>query len=130
MSISSLDRPSEVAFVRMDRRHIWSALGIAVVTALLLGAIFAARVTLFSDAPPTSADLVEGRASPATILASERVTFASPLNTARAQDQAELTVADVYDAPDANIAREQVRRAARLIEFLDTLRTDPYGSLE
>jgi putative nucleotidyltransferase with HDIG domain len=52
------------------------------------------------------------------------------LNTSQAQEQAARAVPDIYDAPDANIAREQVRRATRIIDFLDTVRADPYASLD
>ena len=69
-----------------------------------------------------------GQASPLTILAPQQTTFASELDTRQAQEQAARAVKDVYDAPDANIARDQVRRAARIIDFLDTVRADPYSS--
>lgn len=113
---------------KLSRREIGLALGIAIVTAALLGVILAAPLTLFSTAPPTPNELAVGRASPLTILAPSQITFASELETDRARDQAARQVADVYDSPDANIAREQVRRAARIMDFLETVRADPYAS--
>lgn len=106
------------------------ALGIAVVTALLLGAILGAELTFFTPGTPAPNELTPGKASPLTILAPARATFVSDLQTSKAQEQAASQVADVYDAPDANIAREQVRRATRLVAFLDTVRADPYASLD
>lgn len=125
-----LERPNEIGNVRLDRRHLYIALALAVLTALLLGAIFAFRLSLFAETAPSASDLAEGRASPVTILAPERITFASPLETTQAQEQAARRVADIYNPPDANIAREQVRRATRIMEFLDTVRADPYSRLD
>jgi hypothetical protein len=124
-----LERFPERANVSFSRREIGIALGIAVITALLLGAILGVQETLFSPQAPTASDLSLGRASPVTILADVQTTFVSELETQKARTQAANQVADVYDAPDANIAREQVRRAARLIDFIDTVRADTYTSL-
>ena len=125
-----LDRYAERAELHLTRRDIFTALSIAVFTALLLGAIFAAQQTLFSQDVPSPNDFVVGKPSPVTILSPVSKSFISELETRDAQAQAAAQVADVYDAPDANIAREQVRRAARVIEFIDTVRADAYASHE
>ncbi len=123
-----LNRFEDRGETRLTRREIGSALLIAVITALLLGAIFAAQLALFTPRQPNAADFAIGQASPLTILAPTQTTFVSELATTQARAQAARAVSDVYDRPDANIAREQVRRAARLIDFLDTVRADPYAS--
>ena len=123
-----LERFDERAEIRLSRREQINALVLAVLTALLLGAIFAAQLTLFSPAQPTPNELAIGKASPLTILAPRQTTFVSEFQTTRAREQAARAVSDLYDAPDATIAREQVRRAARIIDFLDTVRADPYAS--
>lgn len=123
-----LERSNDLTEIRLDRRHTLIALGLAVLTAVALGAILTTRLALFTAESPNATDLVEGRASPLTILAPDRITFPSPLRTSQAQEQAARLVNDVYDPPDANIAREQVRRASRMIEFLDTVRADTYSS--
>lgn len=125
-----LDRFEERAERKLTRREIGSALLIAVLTALILGAIFAAQLALFSPRQPDATDFAAGKASPVTVLAPAQLTFSSQIETMQAQAQAARAVPDVYDLPDANIAREQVRRAARLIDFLDTVRADPYASPE
>src|SRR5581483_11085957 len=107
-----LDRYPERVELAFTRREIGVALGIAIVTALLLGAILGAQQTLFSPGAPA------------------RTTFVSELETQKAQTQAANQVADIYDAPDANIARDQIKRATRLIDFMDTVRADPYASPE
>lgn len=123
-----LERFDERAELRFTRRELGIALLLAAVTAAILGAIFAVELTLFTRPQPTSQDLAEGKASPITILAAAQTTYASEKLTKDARTQAGEAVRDVYDSPDANIAREQVRRAARLIDFLDTVRADPYAS--
>lgn len=125
-----LDRYDARAVIQLNRREIALTLGIALATALLLGLILAARITLFTPAPPTAADLAVGRASPVTVLAPDRITYPAEIDTSRAQEQAARQVADIYDPPDANIAREQIRRAARMVDFLDTVRADPYATLD
>jgi putative nucleotidyltransferase with HDIG domain len=123
-----LARFDERAELKLSRREMALALVIAAVTALLLGVIFAIQLTVLTPAQPTASELAVGRASPLTILAPAQITFASDLDTTRAREQAASAVTDIYDTPDANIAREQVRRAARIIDFLDTVRADPYAS--
>lgn len=125
-----LDRFEERPAVRLTHRELGLAVCIAAVTALLLGAVLAAQFTLFTPNTPSASELAVGRASPVTILAPERASYASSLDTAKAQEQAARSVQDVYDPPDANIAREQVRRAARIVDFIDTVRADPYASLD
>ena len=123
-----LERFDDRAEIHLSRREMLHALGIAAFTALALGLIFAAQVTLLAPAQPTANELAVGRPSPLTILAPHPITFISESQTTAARDQAARSVADIYDAPDANIARDQVRRAARIIDFLDTVRADPYAS--
>ncbi|MCC7163152.1 MAG: HDIG domain-containing protein [Anaerolineae bacterium] len=123
-----LDRIEERTESKLTRREFGVALAIAVVTALLLGVIFAAQLAIFTPRQPDAVEFAAGRASPVTILAPAQTTFASELDTAQARAQAARAIPDVYDPPDPNIAREQVRRAARIIDFLGTVRSDPYIS--
>ncbi|MCX7839798.1 MAG: HDIG domain-containing protein [Anaerolineae bacterium] len=110
MRLSSLDR--------------WRALGLGTLFALMLGLILA-----FPGAPELPR-LEVGKPSPKTILAPERVTYASALLTEEARANAEAQVKDVYDPPNAQLARQQVQEAVRLFSYLDSLRNDPYSSLE
>lgn len=129
-AMAELERLEERSEVKLTRRQLLVAVGIAVLTGLALGLILAARVTLLGEPAPTELELQPGRPSPSTILAPERVTFASALYTAQAREQAARAVADIYDPPDANVAREQVRRVARILDFVETVRADPYASLQ
>ncbi len=98
------------------------------VRAILILAIFAIALALilaFQQTPETSA-LVAGQVSPKTILAPERTTFVTEIATRDARAKAEAQVSDVFDPPDAELAREQVRLASRVFDHIDSLRHDPY----
>lgn len=112
------------------RQSDWAPL--VVLRALLIGAL-AALLLAAIFAFPTAAEPVRlepGKPSPQTLLAPERVAFVSNLLTTEARTQAEAQVSDVYDPPDASLARQQVRAANRLFDYLDSVRHDPYSSPE
>jgi cyclic-di-AMP phosphodiesterase PgpH len=102
------------------------------VRALLIGAFFALAlvVVLTFQAAPEPLRLEVSKASPKTILAPERVTFVSAILTDDARAKAEAQVKEVYDPPDANRAREQVRYANRVFDYYDSIRHDPYSAPE
>ncbi|MBI3740169.1 MAG: HDIG domain-containing protein [Chloroflexi bacterium] len=94
---------------------------IAIIFALALGILLAFQPL------PDSFRLEAGKVSPKTILAPERVTFASQLQTEDARAKAEAQTKDVYDPPDANLARERVRLTRRVFDYIDSVRHDPYS---
>lgn len=100
--------------------------------ALLIGAGFAAALAfvLAFQVIPEPMPLEAGQFSAKTILAPERVTYASQVQTREARAKAEAEVQEVYDPPNADLAREQVRLASRVFEHLDSLRHDPYSDAE
>ena len=102
------------------------------VRALLIGAFFALAlvVVLTFQAAPEPLRLEAGKASPKTILAPERVTFVSAILTDDARAKAEAQVKEVYDPPDANRAREQMRYANRVFDYYDSVRHDSYSAPE
>ncbi len=102
------------------------------VRALLVGAGFALLFALIFAFQMTQEPLrlEAGQVSAKTILAFERVTFVSDLLTADARLQAQAQVADVYDPPNADLAREQVRLASRIFDYVDTVRHDPFSAPE
>jgi len=103
---------------------------LTILRALLIGALFALALALVFafQAAPEPLRLEAGKPSPKTILASERVTFISELLTEDARAKAEAQVRDVYDPPDASLARNQVRAANRVLNYFDSVRHDPYSS--
>ena len=112
-----LDRFDEHAQVKFSRRELGTVFLIAGITVLLLCLIFAVQFTIFTPPQPTVNELAAGRASPITILASAYFIFVCYFESNLARQQAANSVQDIYDAPDANIARDQIRRAARIIDF-------------
>ncbi|MGE5141741.1 MAG: HD family phosphohydrolase [Rudaea sp.] len=114
---------------RLSRRQMLIALAIAAATAILLAGIFSARLTFLSPLNPADVTFVENQASPVRVVAPDRITFVSELNTRIAQDEAASKVPDIYQTPDGEIARRQVRLASQILSFMDTVRADPYTTL-
>ncbi len=102
------------------------------VRALLIaaGATLALALILAFPGMPETAPLVSGQVSPKTLLAPDRVTYASLIETTDARATAENDVKPVYDPPNAELAREQVRLATRLFDHIDSVRRDPYTTLD
>ena len=102
------------------------------VRALLICALFtiAFAVVFAFQAGQEPPILVTGQVSSKTILAPDRVTFASQIETTDARAKAEATVQDVYDPPNAEIAREQLRLATRVFDHIDSVRHDPYSNAD
>ncbi len=71
-----------------------------------------------------------GQVSPRTVLAPDRVTYASDIQTGEAQAKAEALVKEVYDPPSPELARDQVRKTTAVLDFVDSLRHDPYSELD
>ena len=98
----------------------------------LIGALFAAAlvfVCAFQTAPDPI-HLVAGQVSPKTLMAPDRVTFASDVQTNDARAKAAATVKDVYSPANADLARGQVRLAGRIFDYVESVRQDPYSALE
>ncbi len=108
----------------LSRRQVARALLIALILAGALAFTFAFQ------AVPEPLRFEPGQVSSKTILAPERVTFPSTIQTSEAQAKAEADVADIYDPPSADLAREQVRRASNALNYADSVRSDPYSSTE
>lgn len=108
----------------MSRSQRVRAFLIGALTAVALAGIFAFQST---PEPPT---LIAGQVSPKTILAPERVTFASQIATNDARAKAENGVADAYDPPSAEIARKQIQLANRVFDYVDSVRHDPFTTPE
>jgi len=99
--------------------------------ALVLAGFTLLLISIFTiQSAQESLRLDSNQVSPRTILAPERVTFASEIQTREARSKAQAQVKDVYDSPDANLAREQVRWASRVLDYVDALRHDPYSTAD
>ena len=75
---------------------------------------------------PTNQLLVEvGDVSPIDVRAPGRKTFISQILTQQERTRAEAGVQDLYDPPSARIAREQVTRLRKLLDYFSSIRQDP-----
>ncbi len=92
--------------------------------AIILGALF------WWEFPPKQFALQPGEVSRLRINAPRQVTFESPSKTKELQDKAAVAVADVYDPPDLQIGRQQLARAQQVLNYLDSVRHDPFTTVE
>jgi putative nucleotidyltransferase with HDIG domain len=99
---------------------IGRALVLGAAAALVLGAL------LWWDFPAKQFAFALGDVSRVRISAARQITFDSASRTREAQDKAAAAIADVYDLPDVQIGRQQLSRAQSVVNYLDSLRHDPY----
>jgi hypothetical protein len=71
-----------------------------------------------------------GDVSTEDILAPSDLTYESEIRTKQAQETRATSVEDIYDPPDASIARQQQVRARQILDYVSTVRQDPYASFE
>ncbi|MGD2207208.1 MAG: HDIG domain-containing protein [Anaerolineae bacterium] len=109
----------------MDR---WS-----VVRAIVLGVLMAAVIStvLLTDFLRSNQVVLNaGDVSTEDILAPSDLTYESEIRTKQAQETRATSVEDIYDPPDASIARQQQVRARQILDYVSTVRQDPYASFE
>lgn len=70
------------------------------------------------------ADIVVGESAPQDILAPRPASFISDILTERARLQAVAAVPDIYDAPDARLARQAVLLLRDILDYINTIRAD------
>ncbi|GAB4538596.1 MAG: HDIG domain-containing protein [Anaerolineae bacterium] len=106
--------------------------GIAGLRALLVGLLFVilSSLILVFPIPLISGDeqLKAGDVAQRDVLAPQRITYVSQIHTEQARAQAEAAVAEVYDPPNTQIARQQVARAREIFDYLESVRADSYAS--
>jgi len=98
---------------------------------ILAGAVLAALTTYlltFPLLPAIRVVLEEGDVAPRDIRAPRRITYESAIWTAERQRQAEAAVQPVYTSPDPNIARQQLERVRQILDYLNAVRADPFGT--
>lgn len=76
------------------------------------------------------ASLQVGDISPADIRAPFDWRYESKVLTERRQQQAMDATATKYDPPDPNVARQQVQFARQILDYIDNIRRDPFGTPE
>jgi putative nucleotidyltransferase with HDIG domain len=102
--------------------------------AVLMGLLFVvfSSLILVLKIPPggSNEQLDVGNVVQRDVLAPERITYVSEIQTEAARDRAEAAVAEVYDPPDTRVARQQVARARQIFDYFDSVRADNYASLD
>ncbi len=102
--------------------------------AVLMGLLFVvfSSLILVLKIPPGGSDeqLDVGNVVQRDVLAPERITYVSEIQTEAARARAEAAVAEVYDPPDTRVARQQVARARQIFDYFDSVRADNYASLD
>lgn len=56
------------------------------------------------------------------------VTYVSDVLTERERQAAMESVTPIYDPPDPNVARQQIMLLQQILDFIDNVRRDPYGT--
>ena len=100
--------------------------------AILVASIAILMVGLLSWQIPLGAQvqLETGSVAKSDVIAPRQLTFDSQILTDIARERAAQSVPDQYDVAEGRIRRRQVTRAQELIEFISTVRADPYAAPE
>jgi len=105
----------------------------AVLRAILYGVVLAAAISvvLLVDLAPSNRVLLnEGDVASRDILAPADLTYESALRTQQAQEAQARSVQDIYDPPNASVAREQEVRAQQILEYIATVRLDTLATAQ
>jgi len=103
--------------------RLWQSLLVWVITILfIIAAALILILPLASNAESIS--LTVGESATQDILAPEPIRYFSPALTEKARVEAAAQVADIYDAPDARVARQQVLLLRDILEFINSVRAD------
>jgi len=79
-------------------------------------------------APSPGVDLSVGQSATQDILAPAPITYPSQVLTQAARTSAANAVPDVYDPPDARVARQQVLLLRDVLDYVDSVRADTFAS--
>ena len=108
-------------------RTIWLAGRLWVIFA---GGVIGGVLALSLPVAPRTASvpLQIGEVATQDVSAPHALSYTSEILTEQARQDAESTVSDGYDPPDALIARQQVERLRNMLSFIDAVRGDPFAS--
>lgn len=117
--------PRDIALRRLTTSAVVAAAVVFVVASTVivaLDAVFPGR--------SLSSTLAVGEVAPRDIHAPISRSYVSQILTEQRQAEARNSVALVYNTPDLTVARVQTSLAARILDFIDNVRKDPYASVE
>ncbi|MFC2015558.1 HD family phosphohydrolase [Chloroflexota bacterium] len=104
-----------------------------VLQAVLLGGflvVVISIVLLIDLLPSRQVVLNAGDVSTEDILAPTDLTYESEVRTQQAQDTQAAAVQEIFDPPDASVARQQEILARQIGDYIGTVRQDTYASAE
>ena len=104
-----------------------------VLRAILAGLVFVlvvSSILIFEFLPVDRIILDEGDVSDSDIRAPREDTYVSQILTEEAKDSAAAAVKDIYDPPDARVARQQVTKVRQILDYMDSVRQDSYARTE
>jgi putative nucleotidyltransferase with HDIG domain len=96
----------------------------------LLFVLIVSSILIFQFLPMGQVVLDEGDVSDLDIRAPHEITYVSQILTEDDRGSAEAAVRDIYDPPDARVARQQVNKARQILDYIDSVRQDSYASPE
>jgi putative nucleotidyltransferase with HDIG domain len=105
----------------------------SIARAVVLGIFLAASISaiLLIDFLPSNQVILEpNEVSSLTMLAPYDLTYESQILTEEARGAQAASVQDIFDPPDASVARQQEVRARQILDYISTVRQDPYASPE
>lgn len=107
----------------------WRLAGL--VLAILAFVLASTLIVSLDSILPADADLaalVVGDVAPQDIHAPVSLTYESEVLTERAREAARAGVAPVYSPPDPAVARQQIQLARQILDYVDAVRRDPFGT--
>ncbi len=134
--------------MNLHPQHIWEAIrsaraqpilpgerprGLDILRVILLSLLFFLLAVLILVADITPGERVQldvGDVSPVDIRAPRSIRYESEVLTRAAREKAANAIPEVYDPPQPQIARQQINRLKDIIDFIDTVRANPYADVE
>ncbi|NPA91110.1 MAG: HDIG domain-containing protein [Chloroflexi bacterium] len=96
----------------------------------LLFFLLALFILVVDLTPGKRVQLDVGDVSPVDIRAPRSIRYESEVLTRAAREKAAQAIPEVYDPPQPQIARQQINRLKAIIDFINTVRANPYASVE
>ncbi len=104
-------------------------LGLVLVAALfVLGSTVIIAFESFVPSQDSITTLQVGSIAPQDIRAPFSITYPSEVLTERQRQAAVESVSPVYDPPDPSVARQQLQLLQQILDFIDNVRHDPFGT--
>ena len=111
------------------RDHPFHRFGVVLVAVVfvLLSTVIVAYDSIFQTQSSIAA-LEVGSIAEQDIRSPVSTTYVSEVLTERRQQAAVDSVSPIYDPPDTNVARQQITLLQQILDFIDNVRRDPFGT--